>query len=690
MVHRLKRFMRLTLDTRPWGRGRLRLLVNQVADRSRNERLGYTDAEHVRAAAEWLARAQDASTDGGFIGRYRLGSGWSSSYPETTGYLVPTLLLLARETQDTTWRDRAGRAVHFLLQVQLPSGAFPGGEVHENTEQPSVFNTAQILHGLTEWWTESRDAVVLAAARRAADWLCSVQDGDGGFRRHVYNGVVTSYTAYASCWLADFGSRLDEQRYVDAAVRHMEWALRHRDDDTGWIDLAGFTPEDHEARRSVTHTIAYTLWGLLHTGVISGRNDVIAAVRESAVNVARRLQLSGRLPAVLDHRWRGAADYECLTGNAQMALIWLRLNDIEGDGRLLNAALLALDLVKQTQSMSNPDPGVRGGIAGSRPVWGPYIHLAYPNWAAKYFIDAMYAAADTLRRLPVRPVRQMTLHRSFPSSPPKTGGGTRAAAGSAPLRTVLLTGPRSHKVQEMVTSWQTWGFRPTAVVIENPRPPSIRSRLLQRFREEGLSWVGPHRGTAGPATREAGSSPSQAWPDLRSFCRERQIPVIEVISLASNVGVEALRVLQPDLLVHAGAGILRKPLLTVPRLGALNAHMGILPPYRGMNVTEWAIFNRDTTGCTVHLIDPGVHTGDILCVADVPAHGKTSVDDVRSAVNARQIELLGEVVRYVLTSNTLPPRFRQELGEGWQFFRMHPLIRNALDQELSSRADAAG
>jgi hypothetical protein len=32
---------------------------------------------------------------------------------------------------------------------------------------------------------------------------------------------------------------------------------------------------------------------------------------------------------------------------------------------------------------------VRGGIAGSAPIWGDYSRFEYPNWAAKFFADAL-------------------------------------------------------------------------------------------------------------------------------------------------------------------------------------------------------------------------------------------------------------------------------------------------------------
>lgn len=84
-----------------------------------------SEKDHLHAAAAWLARAQDAGTEPGFAGRYRLSSGWSSSYPETAGYIVPTLLALANETGQTHWEDRAARAIFFSAKNFRMAGGPP-------------------------------------------------------------------------------------------------------------------------------------------------------------------------------------------------------------------------------------------------------------------------------------------------------------------------------------------------------------------------------------------------------------------------------------------------------------------------------------------------------------------------------------------------------------------------------------
>ena len=41
------------------------------------------------------------------------------------------------------------------------------------------------------------------------------------------------------------------------------------------------------------------------------------------------------------------------------------------------------------QDLATPNPAVRGAIKGSQPIWGRYAPFSYPNWATKFFIDAV-------------------------------------------------------------------------------------------------------------------------------------------------------------------------------------------------------------------------------------------------------------------------------------------------------------
>jgi hypothetical protein len=88
-----------------------------------------------------------------------------------------------------------------------------------------------------------------------------------------------------------------------------------------------------------------------------------------------------------------------------MTLIWFRLHGLLRNLRLVNAALKAIDLVKLAQPRGNPNPSLFGGIPGSDPVHGSYIEGAVPNWAAKYFIEALLEKRRVLSELRTEPAR---------------------------------------------------------------------------------------------------------------------------------------------------------------------------------------------------------------------------------------------------------------------------------------------
>ena len=60
--------------------------------------------------------------------------------------------------------------------------------------------------------------------------------------------------------------------------------------------------------------------------------------------------------------------------------------------------------------------------------------------------------------------------------------------------------------------------------------------------------------------------------------------------------------------------ILRKRIIELAPQGFINCHAGALPFYRGRNVLNWALINgEDHFGATVHVVDEGIDTGDIIC-----------------------------------------------------------------------------
>lgn len=71
--------------------------------------------------------------------------------------------------------------------------------------------------------------------------------------------------------------------------------------------------------------------------------------------------------------------------------------------------------------------------------------------------------------------------------------------------------------------------------------------------------------------------------------------------------------------------IFRKRIIELPRLNTINCHAGKLPFYRGRNILNWALINDEKEfGITVHYIDEGIDTGDIILQRCFPI---TDADD---------------------------------------------------------------
>ena len=73
----------------------------------------------VKAALQWLKRAQDqsASKDGGVARDFSLKTGWAVSYPETTGYIVSTMIDCGQRFQDADSLERARRMLDWLVSM---------------------------------------------------------------------------------------------------------------------------------------------------------------------------------------------------------------------------------------------------------------------------------------------------------------------------------------------------------------------------------------------------------------------------------------------------------------------------------------------------------------------------------------------------------------------------------------------
>jgi hypothetical protein len=336
---------------------------------------------HLAAAEAWLLRAHDVSPDGGVSYGYSLRGGWRPSYRETSGYIIPTFFQLAQHRGRAEYRERGLSVARWLVSVQNADGSFSNPRFGT---RGLVFDTGQALFGLLAALGQSSDESFLTAARRAGDWLVGAADADGRWTKNDYLGVPHVYntrTAWALCELY----ALDRARgsYERVARANLEHALSV--ERQGYFADCGFRPGEP----APTHTIAYTIRGLLEAGRVLGDARYLAGAERGARAMLRHLREDGFIPGEIDAQGREARGFCCLTGNCQLGVIWAKLHRSSGEEIFRQAAVRALRYVMDRQDVDTRDIDVRGAIKGSHPIWGRYAPLTYPNWATKFFIDAL-------------------------------------------------------------------------------------------------------------------------------------------------------------------------------------------------------------------------------------------------------------------------------------------------------------
>jgi hypothetical protein len=340
----------------------------------------------VTESMAWLCRAQDCSTtkDGGVSRHYSLISGWGSSYPETTGYIVPTIIDFAEQLQNKTLITRAKRMLDWLVKIQLPEGGFQGGLIDTKSVVPVTFNTGQILLGLSSGAAKFGQPY-LDAMRKAADWLTDTQDRDGCWREYPTPFAVPGEKAYEThvAWgLLEAARVSSEKKYADTAMRNVYWALT-KQSKNGWFDHCCLS----DPSQPLTHTLGYVLRGVLEAYIYTEDITLLESAKLTGEGLMSAITSTGFLPGRLNNHWRGTVSYACLTGTVQIAHCWLLLYEKTRDIRFRDAAFAANKYVRRAVRLES-NPEIRGGIQGSFPISGDYGKYEYLNWAAKFFIDA--------------------------------------------------------------------------------------------------------------------------------------------------------------------------------------------------------------------------------------------------------------------------------------------------------------
>ena len=363
--------------------GKVYSLVKNVATALTGTKGGmFPNDVHIHEAMNWLVRAQKKTGNNGVSEGYHLYHGWLPSYPETTGYIIETFCHYAERTANEQFRDSAIKMAEWLASIQNSDGSIPDSYFRKKM----VFDTGQVIFGFVRIFEETGNKKYKDAAVKAADWIITQQEQDGSWIRHAAHNIPHTYYSRVAWSLLEAHRIASRDQYAECCVKNIDWCLRNQLSN-GWFENASFNLKNHH--RPFTHTIAYTIRGILESGIALQEKKYIDAARNALDQLAKGIAGNGFVPGTFDRDWTGDERFSCLTGSAQLSISYFKLARLLKSEEYSRIGSVINGYLKSKQNIRTRNLNIRGATAGSYPLWGDYIHFTYPNWATKFFVDAL-------------------------------------------------------------------------------------------------------------------------------------------------------------------------------------------------------------------------------------------------------------------------------------------------------------
>ena len=143
------------------------------------------------------------------------------------------------------------------------------------------------------------------------------------------------------------------------------------------------------------------------------------------------------------------------------------------------------------------------------------------------------------------------------------------------------------------------------------------------------------------------------------------VAIHKIPSVNAPSSIELIASLKSDVIVINGTRILSKRLLKNISVPIINMHAGITPRYRGVHGGYWALARNDraNAGVTIHLVDQGIDTGDVLYQGRFRAEHQDNFATYPLLQLEQGVPLLKQAVRDALVQQLNPkaPADRSEL-----------------------------
>ncbi len=167
------------------------------------------------------------------------------------------------------------------------------------------------------------------------------------------------------------------------------------------------------------------------------------------------------------------------------------------------------------------------------------------------------------------------------------------------------------------------------------------------------------------------------------IARENGLLLFENININSEEFIKSAEQLNPDLIVVVNfSQILKQQIIAIPKKGCINTHASLLPDYRGRAPLNWAIINGEKrVGVTVHNIETGIDTGDIILQEPVEVEEDDYIENVLMKVTSIYPDVVNNAVDLIAEDKVIGKK--QDMSKGRYFGK-----RTATDGEIDWTKDA--
>jgi len=332
----------------------------------------------LRSNLDWIVKSFEANEGHqGSSGKRTVLGQWEAPYPETTGYLIPTLLECS--SYNGNLKQIALSQLVFFKSIQNEDGSF--FQSLDNKE-PIIFDTAQIVFGLMAL---SPHVVpyddIKNVARKAVIWMHEQLDDEGKF---VDNNYVENYNPayYARIAMAMTQGEAAHFSKITKKTKNFIFRISDLQNDQLMFDNAGFHPD----QVAYTHTIAYSLRGLWECSLDINNRKLTRKIIRSIDKLSDLILTEGKVAGSYNTKWKGDYSFVCSAGNAQLAVLYLLVYQRTENNKYLQVVPL---LLKPLMAAQRTLPLNKGAVPSSIPIWGPYQKWSYTNWTQKFYADAL-------------------------------------------------------------------------------------------------------------------------------------------------------------------------------------------------------------------------------------------------------------------------------------------------------------